>query len=128
MKISDRLSGKSFYKKTQMEKIKMKQALVCAQTGAPEGFWEHESLHGLYTAMLEPFNVTKQTSDSLFTSRRQLKRKLTDISEDVEVLLKEKSIIFRLFILLMLYSTRACAEWQTGNRHRSSIATSRRRT
>ena len=49
MKISDRLSGKSFYKKTQMEKIKMQQALVCAQTGAPEGFWEHESLHDLYT-------------------------------------------------------------------------------
>lgn len=48
----------------------------------------------LLRAMLEPFNVTKQTSDSLLTSRRQLKRKLTDISEDVEVLLKEKSINF----------------------------------
>ena len=44
----------------------------------------------LFEAILEPFRVTKNTAKDLLTSRRTIKRRLDDVSEEIEQLLKDK--------------------------------------
>ena len=87
--ISQKVSNKNCFTKSDLDKIQEQQAFLAGSTAATLDFWSSEELLPFYQAILSPFGGTEASAKALITPRRTIGRKLDSINDELEELFRK---------------------------------------